>query len=111
MAAESADAVMGGTPGRVCRSAKERGNLCIRQAAHMVIGNRLPLLGWERTERRPQATVCWFPGIGGGAGLHDFRYRRRPAGLGTELINCLVVGDRDQPGLDIGAIGEIWIRA
>ena len=38
------------------------------------------------------------------------RHRRRPAGLGTEQVNCLVVGDRDQPSLDIGAVGEVWIR-
>jgi hypothetical protein len=49
VAAESADAVMGGASGRVGRPADELGNLRVRQAAHMVVGNRLPLLGWGRS--------------------------------------------------------------
>ena len=47
-AAEGADAVMGGASGRVGGAAHENGDLRVRHAGHMVVGNRLSLFGRER---------------------------------------------------------------
>ena len=65
----------------------------------MVVGNRLSLLGWELTERRPQAIVRGFGDIGRGPGLRDVNNWRRPTALGTENVDRLVVGNSDKPSL------------
>ena len=108
-AAEGSDAVMGGASGRVGGSADERGDLRVRHAGHVVVGNRLSLFGRERTERRPQAVVRCFSGVGCGPGLSDVGNRNRPAALGADDVNRLVVRNCDKPSLDVGAVREVWI--
>ena len=108
-AAEGSDAVMGGASGRVGGTADERGDLRVRHAGHVVVGNRLSLFGRERAERRPQAVVRCFSGVGCGPGLSDVGNRSRPAALGADDVNRLVVRNCDKPSLHVGAVREVWI--
>ena len=89
-AAQSADAVMGGAPGGVCRPADERGDLRVRQAGHMVVGDGLSLLVREGTERGPQVVVCWFPAAGCGLGFPRLRLpaSRGGSGHGAHQLPC-----------------------
>ena len=77
----------------------------------MVVRDGLSLLRWEGTESGPQVAVEWFPATDCGLGLGGHGNRRRAAAFRTARVNHLAVSNSDQPSLDIGVVGEVWIGA
>jgi hypothetical protein len=75
----------------------------------MVVRDGLSLLDREGAKRGPQVVIGWCPALGGGSTFCNCGNRHSAATLRTQHINRLVVRNSDQPSLDIGAIGEVWI--
>src|ERR1700720_1452879 len=98
------DAVGGRAAGGGGTAVEQRGDLGVGQPRQVVIGDRLALFGGQRGNRFGQLEVT-FVGVIVRRPVRCVRDRYRPPRRGPDDVDCLAVGDRNQPRLEVGIGG------